>query len=649
MLQSIRDKSQGWIAWTIIIVLCLAFVVWGFSSYFHLGQSDVVATVNGHEVSREQLNQQYQHLQRNQQATLEEGDNSASSDRKLWQQALNTLLLEQVMYQQLTKLGLMASDVQINAVIAQIPAFQQEGQFSQQRFLNALSVQGISPAAFLQQIKTQFVNQQLRATFEDSTFILPNELDEFIGLGLQTRDIHYATISAKQFAKKIKVNDADIAQYYQQHQENFSVPERVRIAYITLSIDKLAKPIQLTNHDLEEYYQTHREQYTTSPTWHVAHILLSVPADANEQATQQVKQQADQIVSQLRQGANFTKLAKRYSQDGLTANKGGVLVGYALGVLGAKFDAAVSGLKPGKVADPIKTQYGYEIIKLLSVKPAVVQPFAKVKARIKTLLTQQKAETLFANDSELLASITYENPDSLTKASQQLNLPIQQSDTFTRAGAKTGIAANKRVVNAAFSNDVLINSNNSDVIALDAKSVIVLRVIKHTPKQVRPLADVHQSIKQTLIKQSSAARAQAIGKPMLTKLGNGVKTTELTNMHVAWKAASINRNSQKVTPAIADYAFTLPPPTSQQPSYGGITLPSGDYVLVRVNAVHPGKLTKKIEKDAMARLRYQQQLMQMMASYDYEQFLANLLKESKIKIKDKQFNDQLITTIANGS
>ncbi|MCD6055270.1 MAG: peptidylprolyl isomerase, partial [Gammaproteobacteria bacterium] len=559
----------------------------------------------------------------------------------LWQRAFNTLLLEKVLFYQLSDLGLSASDAQINAIIYNIPAFQDNKQFSPERYLAVLNAQGISPQAFSQEIKTQLINGQLRMSFEDGAFVLPDELNEFIALGLQTRDIAYAVLSAKPFAAGIKPTSSDINTYYEEHQDEFKTPETLSIEYLTLSMTGLEKAMKPSDAEIQQYYALHRDQYATLPAWQVAHIVLAVPdeKDAAKQTLthEKVLQTANDLAAKLRQGADFAALAKQYSADPLTANKGGMLDWFGPGTFDAAFDNAVKDLKPGQISDPVKTKYGYEIIKLLKAKEGVIQPLAKVKPQIAQTLGRQKAEEHFANNSEILASLTYENPESLAPASRALNLPIQQSDFFTHQGLKSGIAANRNIIEAAFSEDVLTNGNNSDLITLDPNTVIVLRVSKHNPESIRPLSQVSSFIRQRLIAEESAKRAKARAEMLLKQLQEG----KPLNHSLEWISLTLKRNSAKIDSAIGDYAFTLPFTSQKQPVYGAVGLPSGDYALIQVKAVHPGEITGKTNDAVLTKLSYRRQLSEIMANYEYQQFLATLVQNASIKVEDKEFENQL--------
>lgn len=545
MLQNIRDKSQGLIAWTIIILLCVAFVVWGFSSYFQLGKSDIIATVNGDKLTRSQLQRVYDHLRAQEQRSLGQAyATQALPDNLLWQQAFNTLLMEKVLYTSLIKLGFYASDDQVNAIIASIPVFLDKGQFSEQRYLSVLGAQGLSAQMFKKEVESEFINGQLRAGFNSSAFVLPNELNTFIALLLQQRHIHYVTIAAKSFAKTVKITPAQIKTYYHQHQEDFKTPAQVHIDYLTLSVDELAKQIKPSQADIQDYYQSHRREYQ------------------------------------------------------------------------------VTG------------------------KPGVILPLSKVQVRVAKALSREKAQTVFANDSEKLANLTYENPGSLLAASKALHLPIVRSAAFTQAGSQTGITANDKVIRAAFSEDVLKNRNNSDVITINPSTAIVLRVAEYQPARVRPLSAVKTQIVSALTAKASAQAAQTAGLALLKQLKQGISKDKLTHtVPVTWQQATIVRDSQKPDTDLVNYAFTLPPPTAKQPSYGGVALGTGGYAVVGLDSIKAGQLSQTGEKLKLARAKYRNELSTAMANQSYAQFLAGLEKQASIKIKDRQFKNSLTTSL----
>lgn len=241
MLQSIRDHTQGWIAGSIVSLLILSFALWGIHSYIGGGSSDlVIATVNGTEITKDQLSSAYERLRHQFQAQSPNLPSKATADLKA--QALQALVNVEILKQASLAQNYRISSRQIDNVLLNMPQFQVNGQFSQERLYQLLQTTLFTPNEFLQLIQTGLLIDQPRLGLIFTSFALPDEVTNAIQLVNQERDVQYAVLPFQAVAKQnIPISKDNVQAYYNQHQDEFRTTEQVSIEYITFSMSDLAK------------------------------------------------------------------------------------------------------------------------------------------------------------------------------------------------------------------------------------------------------------------------------------------------------------------------------------------------------------------------------------------------------------------------
>lgn len=634
MLQKIRDHSQGWITSVIVIMLCLAFGIWGVESYLSSSaQPDVPAKVNGRIISQTELNSTYERLRQQQQIQL--GANFVFDQKveiQLKKQALDQLIMGQILLQTAVKDGYRVAMEQVDRTLLTIPAFQINGRFSSERFKEVLGNILYTEQAFLSDLQTNMLIDQVRLGFLTSAFTLPDEIDTAIKLVNQKRDIAYLIVPASRFIDLAKISDKEALVYYQQHQAEFTTPEQVSIEYVALSLPQLAAQLHFTDVELRQYYQSNISNYTRPVRWHVAHILVKVPKDAAPQQLAAAKAKADKIAARLNAGESFAKLAKEFSDDIASAKNGGVMEWFSPGSIDPTLEKVVIALKQtGDLSAPAKTKYGFSIVKLLDTQKPEVLPFEKVRAQIEKALGQQKAEQAFANDSDKLSNLTYANPTSLDTAAEELGLPIKTTGLFDRNGSKEEVVSNSKVVAAAFSTDVL-QGNNSNVIELNPDTLIVLRIKQHKPANLKPFAEVRKTVMEKLGAQLAEQKAQGLGEELLKDLRQqGGSAQQFASQHnLSIKVVNgVDRFGKQAPAAILGATFHTPRPLAGKASSSGLRLPNGDYAVISVLAVHDGDYDKAT--NAQQRI-FGEELENGFGRLDYALYVDALVKKSKVAV-----------------
>lgn len=636
MLQNIRDKSQGLVLWIVVILIIGTFALFGIHSYVTGSrQSHTPAVVNHQVITESQVLGAYERLRQQQQLQL--GANfslNPAIEAQLKKQALDQLVISTVLIQSATKAGYRVTTDQVDEALLKIPAFQENGQFSVNRFHEILHSILYSQDNFLSDMRGSMLISQVQSGYVNTAFALPGEVSTAIRLVNQKRDIRYAIISASRFASNAEVSNADVKNYYQTHQAEFQSPEQVSLEYLELSLPKIKENLEFDEAKLQQYYENNLQNYTKPAAWHVAYILIKVPKNASPADIQGAEKKIQDIQHELKSGESFSELAKKYSQDYASAKNGGELNWFSAGSLDPAFEKAVANLtSAGQISEPVRTSYGYSIIKLLGVKKSQSLPFSEVRDQVESALAQQQAEQIFSQESDKLANLTYANPTSLSVAAKALNLPIKTTELFGHEGTKTGLSSNTKIITTAFSPDVLQNGNNSDLIQVNADSAVVIRVKNHQPQAVLPFADVENTIAEKLRKEKAQEQAEALGKNLLKKVQAGEYVSSLN-----WQFdKDAGRYDSRVDGRVLSEAFRMPYPNSK-PSVEGIKLPSGDYAIIEVKAIHQGELPKAESNETVSRNIFKEELEKNYGLINYQLYVREAMADAKIKVNNQALN-----------
>jgi peptidyl-prolyl cis-trans isomerase D len=635
MLQSIRDKTQGWIAGTIISLLILSFALWGIHSYL-VGGSDtsMVAKVNGTEITKGQLAVAYDRLRRQLQAQFSPNYGMPQgAEAKLKERALQTLINIQVLKQASIDENYRVSDKQVDGLLENMPDFQVNGQFSMSRFQQILSTTLFNANDFFDLLKTSLLIDQPRLGLIFTSFALPDEVVNEGALVGQERSINYAILSVQTYLNQsISIPKSDIENYYQAHQNEFKTPEQVSVDYIELSVNDLMANLHPSDTELKNFYNENSNSFANPIQWKLEGVLIPLSETATNKEVTDAQNKMSDILQKVGKGESFVDFSQQYP----LGKVGQKLQGWVtLDKVPQELQKSVMNLtKPGQMGTPTRIASGWVVFRVIDVKEPQVEPFDQAKNKVKEALVRQQAEEKFANLRDKLANNTYEHPDSLQPAAQALGLTVKSTDTFTKEKGAKDLSSNTKVREAAFSNEVLNLKNNSDVIQLNTDSAIVLRVKSHVPATLLSLPTVEKQITDTLkIKAADLAAQKAINE-IKEKLLAGNSLEQVTQQyHLAWNNAGyIGRHATKVDSGILNEAFSMPKPAQDKSVYSTTRVPSG-YAVIALNGVRNGSLNRKDEYDLFA-----EQIQNSQGMLEYELYKNSLMKEAKIVIENPQSN-----------
>ncbi|WP_281212603.1 SurA N-terminal domain-containing protein [Shewanella insulae] len=554
MLEKIREGSQGVIAKGILVLVILSFAFTGVSSYLGSSSEPSAATVNGEEISKSALEQAYQSERARLEQQLGDMYNTLASNESylasVKQNVLERLIADKLVDQAAADLGLTVSDQQIKTAIMNEPAFQTDGQFDNDRYLALIRQLGYQANSFRDMMRGDMTRRQLVVTLVGSEFVLPGEAEYLAQIQGQTRDIRYQIVDAEPLLAGVSVSDEEANTYYQQNQSLFVRPETIALDYIELSANQLASAIQVSDEEAKTYYDENNAQYLQAEKRLAAHILVSLGDDEDA-----AKAKAEAILAKLQAGEDFEALAKSDSDDSFSGEQGGKLDWFEQGVMEAPFDEALFALEKGQYSGIVKTSFGYHIVKLLDLQAASTSPFEAVKDKIVAQIQQDKAINEFYTLQQRLSDVSYEVPDTLAEAAKEVGVAVKTSPVFTRDNAPEPLDS-ADVIKAAFSNTVLLDGMNSDVIELGDNHVIVVRVNKHSAAGTMEFAEV----KATIIERLKQDKANELARDKAQEVMAAIKGGEIPTDMIA--RTELSRGEQGIDTSIVSKAFEMAQPGS---------------------------------------------------------------------------------------
>jgi peptidyl-prolyl cis-trans isomerase D len=621
MLQNIRDNSQGWIAKTIIGVIVALMALTGFDAIFQATTSrNDAAKVNGEEISQNELSQAVD-MQRRQlmQQLGKDFDASLLDEKMLRESALKGLIDRKLLLQGAENSKFAFSEAALDQVILQTPEFQVDGKFSSERFDQVIRQLGYSRMQFRQMLAQEMLIGQLRAGLAGSGFVTDAQVQAFARLEKQTRD--FATLNVKADPAAVKLTDDEVKAYYDEHAKEFMTPDQVIIDYLELKKSSFFDQVAVKDEDLQAAYQ--KEIANLSEQRRAAHILIEVNGKVTEA---QAKAKIEEVQARLAKGEKFEALAKEFSQDPGSANNGGDL-GYAgPGVYDPAFETALYALAKDQVSAPVRTDFGFHLIKLLGVEAPEVPTFASLKDKLTRELKTQQVEQRFVEATKQLEDSSFESSD-LAQPAQDLKLTVHTSKPFGREGGD-GVAANRAVIAAAFSPEVLDEGANSTAIELDPETVIVLRAKEHLKPAQLPLESVSAAIRGQLAKEHASAAAKTKADELIANLREGKTPLDKAIDGQSWKVTTAaNRAQEGIDPTVLQALFRMPKPVAKdKPTFSSVTLTDGSLVIVRLNGVNEAAAPTEEEK-----AQYRRFLASRIGQQDFAAYRKQLEAEADIK------------------
>jgi peptidyl-prolyl cis-trans isomerase D len=623
MLQSLRDNLKGAVAVIVIGLMVVPLVLFGVDSLFvNTSTVQEVAEVNGESITEAELQRAIFFRQNQMRAQF--GDNLPEqfiSEENLREPVLESLITRRLLTQRVREGGMAVPDEQINQMIVSAPEFQSGGRFDPDLFRQRLFSVGYTPVAYRQQLAQDILLNQHVTGLTASGFVTEQELQRVAALSQQERDFYYLTIPMAPIVENIEVGEDRAKAYYEEHKSEFRNPEQVTIEYLEVNLEEIAENIEIPEEQLREQYAQEVAAFESKVERHAAHILIEPKEDGGEQQILQ------EIQQRLEGGEDFAELAREYSEDFGSREMGGDLGVTTGDTFPEEFEEALAQLEEGEVSEPVKTDAGWHLIKLLDVEGAEPPTFEQDRARIANALKRAEAQDRFVELTQQLGDVTY-NAENLQEAAETLGLERKTAGPFSRDGG-FGVASNPEVVETAFSEEVLEQGYTSPVLELGQNHAMVLRVTDHQEPRTLSFEEVETEVERTLEREMAMEKLKEIGQRIEQEVASGKSIEEVALANDYEWQASLNtrRTAPEVDREVLRQAFALPKPKDGAVTSGFMT-GAGDYVIVNLTEVTDGNYAEMSETEKQ---NLRQRLADMAGNMTYSAYEAQLKRTADIE------------------
>lgn len=628
MLQAMRNKMHGWPSILLLGVSVFAMSFFGMEGYLTSNDSTYVAKVGKQEISQTDFQDRMNQLR--QQETAEQGDKFDSSvlqKPEVKQQVLDGMIDQHLLLAATGDWGMRVSDKAVRDYIAAIPQFQLNGKFDPTTYRTFLEGQRKTPGMFESDIRSSLAAQLLPSAIADSTIISDAQVNQFLSLAAQRRDVRYIVLP-KSTAVDQQVTDAQAQAYYKAHLADYMNPEQVSVKYLEVDAANLKLDATPDDSELQKRYESEKQRFVQPEQRLVSHILIDVPANATPAQQKAALAKAEKIAAEATP-ADFAALAGKESQDAGSKRQGGDLGWLEKGVTTPAFDSALFALDKGQISKPVLSTDGYHVIWLRDIRAGASKPFAEVRDQLLKEVSSSERDRKYNEVAGKMSDETYQNPSSLEPAATALDLPIKTTALFSQAGGD-GVAANAKVIAAAFSDDVLVQGNNSGLIDLGNDHSVVLHVDKHVPAAARPFAEVRADVDKRLLDERVATASKKAADTLLARVRQGT-TMAAAAAEVGASvrtAMAAERNATDVPAPLLTQVFLMPHPAAGKAEFAAVDMHDGSYALVALDKVQAGDLTT-VTSEQRESLR--QQMAQAYAVEATRELVDLLRAKTKIK------------------
>lgn len=661
MLQKLREKTTGWIAAVIIILIAMTMGFFFIGDYFTTRIDGYAAKIesppawwksaphwwpasvlwNTREISQAQFQRRFdQERQRMRELAGERFDVREFESVQNKRLVLDRLIDEELLRLTAQRNGLTVADTLLRQEIAAVPAFQRDGKFDPDKYRLALSGAGQTTSSFQAQLRLDLLVRLLPSEIAETALVTDADIDALVRLGQQTRDLSILEVPVPA-EPDAEPGVAEIKAWYDRHLARYRSEEQVALEYVELSAASMPVATSVDEASLRQRYDEQKARFASAEQRLASHILIKLPQDADEAAVQAAQNKAAGLAAKAKAvGAapgsgletGFAALARENSDDLGSKGAGGDLGWIEKGLAEPAFEQALYALKPGQVSEPVRTSEGFHVIALRETRAGTQAPFEQARGELEREYLQSERERAFSELSGALVDQVLKDPTALGSAAEALKLALKKTPLFGRGGGE-GISANPAVLRAAF-DQAQLEGGVSDPIQIAPDHLVMIRVAEHRPSKSLPLAQVRTRIIGEIRADRRAAAAKKQAQALLARLRKGESLEALAKAAAATVQtfAGLQRGATTPAPAVVETAFGLPHPAAGKSSHGLVQVGDG-YVLVVVTQVTDGD-PKTL--DAAGRGALKQQLVAMRGAVEQRAYLDSMRQQYTVSVVEER-------------
>ncbi|MFC0444433.1 peptidylprolyl isomerase [Pseudidiomarina halophila] len=621
MLDRIREGSQSLWVKIFLVLIALTFALAGIGGYIANQPEPTVALVNGEEITQAEFDRAVENERSRQQQQLGDFYEQLARDPRYTQnlraRVVNDLVNQKLLEQAAKAQGLRASAAQVKAAIRDISSFKVAGQFDNDLYQTTLRSLGYTPDGFAALIRRDLVTQQLVQGLVDSEFVLPSEVDATQRLLGQLRSGRFAQINTADYLDQVEVTDAAVESWYNENIERFAVPEQVKVAYVLVDAGTVAEQVVVTDEEVQAYYEGNESRYSQAPQYRFSHILIE-PGD--DPAAAEAEAQA--LLEELESGADFATLAEEHSDDIFSGEQGGDLDWIEPGTMDADFEEAAFALdEVGNVTGVVESSFGYHIIKLTDKRPGSVTPLAEVRDEIVANLREERVKQRYYELQQDVTELTFEIPDTFAPVTEELGIAVGETDWFSRETAPA-VMDSPAVLAEVFSNELIDERLNSELIEISDTESVVVRVVDHKSATTRQLSEVRDQVVENVRREQAQELALQAADEIMAQIhaGEEVSSVEFTELD------EVSRQATDYPRAVVQTLFDMAAPAEGTVNVDSVTTGNGNVAVVVLTGVAEGTV------DPARTTQLQEQLQNSYMQQVYQAVIEALRADAEIEI-----------------
>ena len=636
VLQSIRERLTGVLAFVILGILVIPFALVGVTQYFTAADSNIVARVNDTDITSNDYNQSFSNYRRRMQSIMGDAYDPVQFDQlTVRREHLDSLIDQELVTQAANSMGLDVDDETLAEQIRNIPAFQVDGQFNADVYQSRLAAQGLSPQQFQREMRSQFIINELPKNIGQSSIATPAEINEFVALAEQNRTFSTVMVPAAVPETLPEFDEQAVSAWYESHADDYQSVEQVIIEYIELDAAFLPAGLPPEEDYLREQFETQKGRFISPEQRHVAHILIEVAADADEAVKETARQTAEDLSKRAIGGEDFAELAKENSQDMGSAAQGGDLGWVEPGFMVKAFENAMYELSMASpISEPIQTGFGWHVIQLLEIRESSGMNFDEARMQLVGEFEEEAAQRAFLEQADRLVDLIYEDPTTLESAAMVMDLKVNTTGPFGRTGGE-GVAANAEFIEASFSDLVLLQGSVSEPVNLDENRLVMIRLSEHLPVALKPLDEVRDEIVATLSDNLARDNAETQANELLASLQSAAGDIETLATEAGLEYANheaIKRFSNIPDSTLVQEIFRLQVP-AEGANVQAVLPTSNGFAVVELGSVTNGEIE---EGALLAQQQYERVLANSNASKETSALMRQLRETAEVKVFEER-------------
>ena len=627
-MQGFRDLLKGWFGKVLLTIFILPFALFGIQGLFQAsGRDDAAITVDGIEITGAQIERSIEQQRQSLAQRMGKGADPSLLTSALLRPGVEKSLIQKSLLQNaIVNEGLYIPQEAVSAYVRAMPMFidEETNQFSQKKLERLLVQAGYSGKFFFQEISESMLIDQLRKGLGASAFVTSDELKSLVVLGEQKRDVATLTLSAKAYEDKIELTEEEIQASYKAKSSQYQSEEKVKVSYLNITTANfLSDDATPSEEAIRERFDAEVQALTKKERRRASHILVEI---TDEQSEEQALAKIKQAKTQLDAGEEFDAVAQEFSEDIATARTGGDLGFAGRDIYDPAFEESLFSMEKGQVSDIVRSEFGYHLIRLVAVESPDIPQYAAESKRIAEEISLDKASEELSLAVDELNRLAFESGD-LLEISKQFDVEVKTSDWIKKTGG-IGLFTDRALAGAAFSESVLKDKNNSEVIETDSNGLIVLRLAEHESARTLTFDEVKDRVVTSLKREKAVEKAKLDAEAIVSAIEDGGSSNDIeTQYSVKWKVSdAVGRQGRELDRAVVTKLFELPKPSADKKEVVSVQLGNGDWVVMLLSAVTEGEYK---QSDAEAK-QLGNAVSDRYGQSDFESYLATLKEQANI-------------------